>query len=239
MCPDHGMWPSGSVMAISGSAPPSACDDARAFGVGAQEAQQSRRVGHGGGEADEAGVRGEAAQAGHAEGQECAALALGDAVQLVENDAAQAPEVGRGVLVAEQQCQRLGRRQQDLRRVGALPLTPVGRRVAGPDREADLEAHLGDRRFEVAGDVGGERLERRDVERVQAAGRLLEELGQARQEAGQGLAAAGGGDQQRVLVAPGGLEHGQLMRARLPAAGGEPVGEGRRQRRQGGGLPVC
>ena len=41
------------------------------------------------------------------------------------------------------------------------------RRVAGAGLDADRQAHLGDRLLEVARDVDGQRLQRRDVERVQ------------------------------------------------------------------------
>ena len=64
-----------------------------------------------------------------------------------------------------------------------------------------VERHLGDRRREVARDVGGQRLERRDVERMDAAPAALPgQLDQARQEARQRLAAAGRRDQQRRVA---------------------------------------
>ncbi len=44
-----------------------------------------------------------------------------------------------------------------------------GRRVAGPRLEPDRQPHLGDRRFEIARDVDRQRLERRDIERMQPA----------------------------------------------------------------------
>ena len=96
-----------------------------------------------------------------------------------------------------------------------------------------------DRRFEVARDVDRERLQRRDVERVQAlrapqvaaggdaacAARRARSLqfDQRRQEARQRLAAAGRRDQQHRAA---GLRLGQqfeLMRARRPAARREPA----------------
>ena len=68
----------------------------------------------------------------------------------------------------EQQRELLGRGQQDVGRIAALALALRGRRVAGAGLDADRQPHLGDRRFEVARDVDRQRLERRDVERVQA-----------------------------------------------------------------------
>ena len=55
------------------------------------------------------------------------------------------------------------------RRIAALALALRGRRVAGARLDADRQPHLRNRRFEIARDVDGERLERRDVERVQPA----------------------------------------------------------------------
>ena len=69
----------------------------------------------------------------------------------------------------EQQRELLGRGEQDVGRIAALALALRGRRVAGARLDADRQRHLGDRAFEIARDVDRERLERRDVERVQAA----------------------------------------------------------------------
>ena len=85
------------------------------------------------------------------------------------------------------QRELLGRGEQDVRRVAALALALRGRRVAGAGLDADRQAHLGDRRLEVARDVDRERLERRDVERVQPA--LAAQI-------------AAGGDERRVAGLP-------------------------------------
>ena len=55
------------------------------------------------------------------------------------------------------------------RRIAALALALRGRRVAGAGLDADRQAHLGDRPFQIARDVDRQRLQRRDVERVQPA----------------------------------------------------------------------
>ena len=90
-------------------------------------------------------------------------------MQLVEHDPPQRAEqigrVGRG----ENERELLGRGQQNVRRVAALALALGGRRVARAGLDPDRQRHLGDRRFEVARDVHGERLERGDVKRVQPA----------------------------------------------------------------------
>ena len=63
------------------------------------------------------------------------------------------------------------------------------------------------------------------------AGRLRQR-GQAGQEAGERLAGAGGGNQQRMAARLRRRQHLQLVQARNPAALGEPAGYGRRQRRR-------
>ena len=90
-------------------------------------------------------------------------------MQFVEDHALErAEQIGR-VGGGEQQRQLLRRRQQDLRRIAPLPLALGDRRVAGARLDADRQPHLGDGRFEVARDVDRERLQRRDVERMQPA----------------------------------------------------------------------
>ena len=71
----------------------------------------------------------------------------------------------------EQQRELLRRGQQDVGRIAALALALRGRRVAGAGLDPDRQPHLGDRRLEIARDVDRERLQRRDVERVQPAAR--------------------------------------------------------------------
>ena len=77
-----------------------------------QEATQAVGMGHRGAQADNAGCRRQSPEPCQPEAQKRAALALGDGVQLVENDDAKASEEGAGVLVGEQKRQRLGRREQ-------------------------------------------------------------------------------------------------------------------------------
>ena len=115
----------------------------------------------------------------------------------------------------------------------------VLRRVAGAGLDRGPAAPISSTgRVEVARDVDRQRLQRRDVERVQAlAGGARRQLDQARQEAGQRLAAARGRDQQRVPA----------RRARPPASPadaraatsraartsrGTPTGAARRARRR-------
>ena len=102
-----------------------------------------------------------------------------------------------------------------LRSEGVSPVrvsTRIGRR------------HLRDRRQQIALHVDRERLQRRDVERVQPVGRRLDQLGERRQEAGQRLAGAGRRDQQRAAARrapPSSIS--LLVAAHRPALAGEPA----------------
>jgi hypothetical protein len=88
-------------------------------------------------------------------------------VQLVEHDALERAEEQVGMRMPDQQAQLLRRGQQDLRRIGPLPRSLVPGRVAGPRLHLDLEVHLQDRRHQIALHVHRQRLERRNVKRVQ------------------------------------------------------------------------
>ena len=151
-------------------------EDARAL---AEPGGERRRVLDGGGEADAAEGGGEGLQAGEGEHQLVAALALGQRVDLVDDDAGDAGENARGLLVGEHEGEGFGRGEQDVRRVDALAGALARRRCrrCGPRR--GREVHLGEGGGEVAADVGGERLERRDVEGVEAGRRGGAELDEA------------------------------------------------------------
>ena len=65
------------------------------------------------------------------------------------------------------------RGEENVGRQIALPGAARSRRVAGARLERDGQPHLRDRLGEVAGNVGGERLQRRDIEGVDRARRGL------------------------------------------------------------------
>ena len=102
------------------------------------------------------------------EREQVAALRGDQRMQFVEDHALQRAEQIRRVGGGEQQRELLRRGQQNVGRIAALARALRDRRVAGAGLDPDRQAHLGDRRFEVARDVDRERLQRRDVERVQA-----------------------------------------------------------------------
>ena len=134
-----------------------------------QVIRQLRWIGDRGGQADEACLRRHGGEPREAERKVMAALGRRKGMQLVDDDAAQAREELLGVGVAQQQRQRFRRRHQQVGRPLALAQAPALRRVAGAALGAHRQLHLGDRQLEVAADVGRQRLQRRDVERVQLA----------------------------------------------------------------------
>ena len=124
-----------------------------------------------------------------------AALRAGQGVDLVDDDPLDAAQrLAR--LRGEQQVERLGRRDEDVRRPLAERAALLGRRVAGAHRDVNLARQVvlaaiarrqrdaGQRRTKVAVDVVDERLERRDVENAQAAQRIVRDA--ARSSAGRG-----------------------------------------------------
>ena len=211
-----------------------AVDDLDRLVAHAEVLGQLGRVGDGGREANETGLRRQRCHPSEAKRQMMAALGGRKGMQLVDDDATQACKELLGVGIAQQQRQRLGRGHQEIGRPLALAQATALRRVAGAALGADRQLHLGDRHLEIAADVGGQRLERRDVERMQLALTLgvrqvlarsaaLGELDQRGQEARQGLAAAGGRDQQGAPGAGRQPDQRQLVLAGSPAAAFEPA----------------
>ena len=202
--------------------------------IDGEEVRQRRRIGDRGRQADEAHVRCQRGDARQAKRQVMAALAGGERVQLVDDQAFQAGEELRRIGIGQQQRQRFRRGHQQVRRALALAQAAALRRVAGAAFGTHRQLHLRDRHLEIAADVGGQCLERRDVERVQLALALLvgkvlavaaalRELDQGRHEARQRLAAAGRRDQQRALALLRQFDQGELVRPRRPAATFEPA----------------
>ena len=169
-----------------------------------------------------------------------AAFGPGQGVDLVHDDVLDAAQ-DLGRLAGQDQVQRFGRGDEDVRRVADQVAPLVRRRVAGPDADLDLRHRLaqplgrqadpGQRRPQVALDVVDQGLERRDVQDADRARRgrrarlrLAGQPIQAPQERGQGLATAGWGVDQRV--APG--------RDARPALG---LGRSRAPRRPNGTTP--
>ena len=106
------------------------------------------------------------------QGEVRAALRLGDRVDLVDDHRLD-PGEDLAHLRGDHQVQRLGRGDQDVRRRAAHRLALLLRGVARPQPDRDLGADPLQRRPEVALDVVGEGLERRDVDDLGARAELL------------------------------------------------------------------
>ena len=237
-------------------------------GVGCEPALIGFGIGHGGRQGDAPQTGRQPLQPRHGEREEIAALAGGEGVHLVHHDGAQVGEQERAVRMAEEQGERFRRGEQDVRRLHPLPRLALRRRVAGACLDPDRQAHLLDRRQEIAPHVHRKRLQRRDIEGVKALkapfpapfglslskpclsffivrskeqsfdklrtnGRCdsFGKLRQCRQESCQRLSGAGGRHEQGVPAGAGGGKHFELVPARRPALGGEPVRDNRGQAR--------
>ncbi len=158
-----------------------------------------------------------------------ATLGLRDGVDLVDDHplrVAQDLARPRG----EHQVERLRRRDQHVGRLAEHRLARLLRRVAGADGDLDIAPDPLERRAQVALDVVGERLQRRDVDEARAAFALLRGLGdepvEPVEEGSQRLARARGRREQDVVTLrnrrPGlGLRLGRRLEgAREPIAYG-------------------
>jgi len=182
-------------------------------------------MGDGGGQADAPQLRGERAEPRRTQRQLVAALGAGERVHLVHDQGREAAEHRRRLWQRQQHRKAFGRSKQDVRWGLALASAPVGRRIAGPGFYRNGKLKALDEGHEVAGDIGRQRLQRTDVERVQARTRIGCQLDQRRQETGECLPAAGRRDQQHAFARGRRVQHGELMRPRLPASGREPGSE--------------
>ncbi len=164
----------------------------------------------------------------------------GDGVDLVDDHGLDAREDLAG-LGGEDQVQRLGRRDEDVRRRAAHRGALALGRVAGAHGDLEVGADPAQRRAEVAVDVVAERLERRDVDEARVVGRFAAQTVEAPEERGERLAAAGRGGDEHVLAAGdrrprlrlGG--RGSFERALEPVADGGREGGERRRRHLGRG----
>ncbi len=129
-----------------------------------------------------------------------AALGRGDGVDLV-HDHGLHPGQDLPRLRGHHQIERLGRRDQDVGRPPQHRRAVLLRRVAGAQADGDLGPDPGQRRPQVALDVVGERLQRRDVDDLHPGAELLgtaRERVDSPEEGGERLAGAGRRADQRV-----------------------------------------
>ena len=156
-------------------------------------------------------------------------------MQFVERHAPEIAEQMRRVWRGKQQGELLGRRQQHVGRIAPLSLPLLRGGVAGAGFDPHRQFHLGNRDFEIAMNVDGERLQRRDVERVQSApgpvgAPALGNVDQRGQETRQRLAGAGRRDQESVSPGLRRAHERALVRAHEPAARRKPAFEPGRKR---------
>ena len=116
-------------------------------------------------------------------------------MDFVDDHPLQARKCFGGIGIGQQKRQGFRRGQQDMRRIGALSAALGVAGVAGAILDPYGQARAFNRTAQVAADVGRQRLERRDIQRVQAliAPRQFRERGQKPRQC---LAAARGGYQQ-------------------------------------------
>ncbi len=88
-------------------------------------------------------------------------------MQLVEHHTLERAEQIRRISGGEQQRELFRRGEQNVGRIAALALAFGRGRIAGAGFQPDGQTHLLDRNFQIARDVDRQRLQRRDVERVQ------------------------------------------------------------------------
>ena len=146
------------------------------------------------------------------EDEMCAALVVGHGMDLVDDDGADAGEIGARLFCGEQDEEGLRGGDEDVRRLLEHGAALGGERVAGAhggaDRRAEIAALEGELLyllqwlFEILPDVVRERLQRRDVDdfgvRLEFAGeRLAEELVDADKEGSERFAGAGGRGDER------------------------------------------
>ena len=165
-----------------------------------------------------------------------AALGRGDRVDLVDDDRLDVREdLARAA--GEHEVQRLGRRDEDVRRVAAHRGAVLLRRVAGADADGEVRADAAQRRAEVAVDVVGERLERRDVDEARVVGGLAARAVERPQERGQRLARPGRRRDEHVLAGGDRRPGLRLGLGRALEGGGEPVADGGCELRERHGRP--
>ncbi len=176
------------------------------------------------------GLRGKPVQPRQRQRQQTATLCRRHGVKLIKDNHPQVGKVVLGAFLGDQQRYLFRRGDQNIRRIGFLALAFVGRGIAGARLNANIEVHFPDRCFEVSRNVDRQRLQGRDIQRVQSPARgTLCQLHKRRQKSRQRLAAAGRRNQQGRTPGRHGFQHLKLMAAGLPATSGEPIGKYGRQ----------
>lgn len=151
-------------------------------------------------------------------------------MDLVNDQRLRPGEQGTCFRPGQKKAKALRSSQQNLGRPALLTLPARGRGVARPDVKADVEFRLGDEACYCSGDIRRERLQWRNIYGMKTSVRRLAQRRQRRQKPRQGLPSAGRCDQQRGTSRLRNIQHGNLMRMRMPTPGGEPRSERSRKR---------
>ena len=153
-----------------------------------------------------------------------AALRRRDGVDLVEDDRLDAREdLARAA--GEHEVERLGRGDEDVRRVAAHRGAVALRRVAGAHADGQRRADPAQRRAQVAVDVVRERLQRRDVDEARVVRRLPSQPVEPPEERGERLARSRRRRDERVLARGDRRPCLRLDLGRALEGGGEPVAD--------------
>jgi hypothetical protein len=146
-------------------------------------------------------------------------------VDLVDDDRLDAAEhLAR--LRGEDQVQRLGCRDEDVGRRAPHRRALALRRVARADRDAQVGPDAAQRSAQVAVDVVGKRLQRRDVDQARVRGRLAAEGVERPQERGERLARSGRRGDEHVLAGGDRRPRLGLRRSRRLERPLEPIADG-------------
>ena len=90
-------------------------------------------------------------------------------MEFVDDDKLQARKIAGSIFIGQKQGQRFRRCHQKIRRLGFLPLAAGGWRVTGSGFKTDRQVQCFNRRLDIPVHINGQRLERRDIERVKLA----------------------------------------------------------------------
>ncbi len=185
----------------------------------------------GGGQGRALHIRSDGLQARQRQGEQVTALARRKSVDLVDDNTLEVFEQFEAVGVRQQEGQAFRCRQQHMRRTATLTFLAIGRRVAAAGFDLDGESHLLDRRDEIALNIVGKCLQRRDVEGMQPLRRIpalqprRRECSQSRQKPCKCLACACVGNKHGMPPVIARRQHFGLMPPHAPIAPGEPFGD--------------
>ena len=130
--------------------------DRSSIGIGGEPALIAFGVGDGCRQADAAQPGGETVQPRQGKTQLVTALRRRKGVDFIDDDGLHPGQHRRGIGIGDQQRQRFGRGQQDMRRAFALALLGRRRGIASARFDANIEADVGDRGQQIAPDIGSE-----------------------------------------------------------------------------------